>query len=69
MYIEKSLRSLNSAHEKWVQKKKCGIYNFGQCRNVIPDVITCRYFFKYKYNVKTCTSTISALYQMINLNV
>ncbi len=27
------------------------------------------FFFKYKYNVKTCMYTISALYQIINLNV
>ncbi len=26
-------------------------------------------FLKYKYNVKTCLYTISALYQIINLNV
>ncbi len=31
MYIEKGLRSLSSAHEKWGQKQKCCIYNFGQC--------------------------------------
>ncbi len=34
--------------------------------------LRCNYmqvFLKYKYNVKTCTSTISALYQMIHLNV
>ncbi len=37
--------------------------------NVITDVITSKYFFKYKYNVKTCMYTISALYQIINLNV
>ncbi len=36
--------------------------------NVITDVITCRYFFKYKYIVKTCANTTSALYQIINLN-
>ncbi len=37
--------------------------------NVITSVITSKYFFKYKYNVKTCMYTISALYQIINLNV
>ncbi len=36
---------------------------------LLTDVITCRYFLKYKYNVKTCMYTISALYQVINLNV
>ncbi len=36
---------------------------------VITDVITCMHFLKYKYNVKACMYTISALYQMINLNV
>ncbi len=33
------------------------------------DVITYRYFLKYKYNVKSCMYTISALYQIIDLNV
>ncbi len=37
--------------------------------NVITDVTTCRYFYKSKYNVQTCMYTISALYQIINLNV
>jgi len=27
------------------------------------------YFFKYKYNVKTCIYTISPLYQIIHFNV
>ncbi len=27
----KSLRSLSSGHEKWGQKQKCCVYNFGQC--------------------------------------
>ncbi len=27
----KSLSTLSSAHEKWGQKQKCCIYNFGQC--------------------------------------
>jgi len=26
-------------------------------------------FFKYKYNVKTCMYTLSAMYQIITLNV
>ncbi len=40
--------------------------------NVITEInYRCNsiFFFKYKYNVKTCMYTISALYQMINLNV
>ncbi len=40
-----------------------------QCNNklqkLITDVITCRYFLKYKYNVKICTYSRSALHQMI----
>ncbi len=36
---------------------------------IITDVITCNYFFKYKYSVKTCMYTIGALHQMIDLNV
>ncbi len=31
MYIEKVLDLLSSAHEKWGQKQKCCVYNFGQC--------------------------------------
>ncbi len=38
-------------------------------QKLITDVTTYRYFFKYKYNLKTCMYTISPLYQMINLNV
>ncbi len=47
----------------------------GQCNykcnyiKLITDVTTYSYFLKYKYNVKTCMYTISALYQIINLNV
>ncbi len=37
--------------------------------NDIQYVTTYRSFKKYKYNVKTCMYTISALYQMINVNV
>ncbi len=33
------------------------------------NVTIYRYFKKYKYNVKTCMYTISALYQIINLHV
>ncbi len=28
VYIEKDLRYLSSAHEKWGQKQKCCVYNF-----------------------------------------
>ncbi len=31
----KCLRSLSSAHEKWGQKQKCCVYNFGQCNSSI----------------------------------
>ncbi len=34
MFIE-SLRYLISAHEKWGQKQKCCIYNFGQCTHQV----------------------------------
>ncbi len=40
-----------------------------RCKEWVNSVITYRYFKKYKYNVKTCMHTISALYQIINLNV
>ncbi len=29
--LQRNLRSLSSAHEKWGQKQKCCVYNFGQC--------------------------------------
>jgi len=56
---------------------KGGLRCNGWINSVIINVITeinyrCNYmqvFLKYKYNVKTCMYTISALYQMINLNV
>ncbi len=35
--------------------------------NLITDITT--NYNKYKYNVKRCMYTISALYQIINLNV
>ncbi len=34
--------------------------------HLITDEIIYRYFRKYKYNVRTCMYTISALYQIIN---
>jgi len=37
--------------------------------NVITEINYMQVFLKHKYNVKTCMYTISALYQMINLNV
>ncbi len=54
---------------------KGGLRCKGWVNSVIINVITeinyrCNYmqvFLKYKYNVKTCT--LSALYQMIHLNV
>ncbi len=35
-----SLRSLSSAHEKWGQKQKCCVYNFGQCIIYIRNIYT-----------------------------
>jgi len=40
-----------------------------RCKGKHSSVSTCRGFvLQYKYNVKTFMYTISALYQMINLN-
>ncbi len=41
---------------------KGGLRCKGWVNSVIINVITYRYFKKYKYNVKTCMHTISALY-------
>ncbi len=56
---------------------KCGLRCNRWVNSVIINVITelnyrcnnMQVFKKYKYNVKACMYTISALYQMINLNV
>ncbi len=41
--------------------------------NVVPEVIYrfnyMQVFVLYKYNIETCMYTISALYQIINLNI
>ncbi len=41
MYIEKVLISLSSAREKWGQKQKCCVYNFGQCVYIYTHTQTC----------------------------
>ncbi len=56
---------------------KGGLRCKGLVNSVIINVITeinyrCNYmkaFFKYKYHVKTCMYTITALYESIYLNV
>ncbi len=48
-----------------------------RCKGLVNSVIICNYrcnymhvfLFLITYNVKTCMYTISALYQIINLNV
>ncbi len=46
MYIEKSLRSLSSAHEKWGQKQKCCVYNFVQCMYFLKVIF---YYYNFFY--------------------
>ncbi len=43
----KSLRSLISAHEKWVQKQKCCVYNFVQYPNSTNIYLDFRRIFNY----------------------
>ncbi len=45
---------------------KAGLRCKGWVNSVFINVITYRYFLKYKFNARTCIYTISAL---INLNV
>ncbi len=45
MYIEKGLRSLSSAHEKWGQKQKCCVYNFIFFFSVVYMCVLCIFMY------------------------
>ncbi len=59
MYIEKVLDLLSSAHEKWGQKQKCCVYNFGQCSFFSSETPCSSFPSSHQHQ----TSTTHRLYQ------